>query len=569
MSKTKIYFIFLFLFSIIPLFDFFNPGLPTTHDGQDHIARITNFYQNLMEGNIIPRWAANLNWGYGHPILMFLYPLPSHIASLFHFLGFSFVDSVKFVFGLAFVLSGVFMFLWVRQFLGEIPGFIAALLYLFAPYRFVDLYVRGAIGEHVAFVFPPLIFYFLLKLSKTTQNLNHSIPPPRSPFGHLGGVLKGLPRGGFWYVAGGSFSVAGLVLSHNAISLMFFPLIFLYALFLLWQTDKSKLVASRYLLVAVLGLGTSAFFWAPAFFEGKYTLRDVVTGGEYASRFVNFQSLLWGEWSYGISGQFTTQVGIIQWFMVILSAPLAILLKCKKNNLWKLITAILIIFWLSLFLMTNQSRFIWETVTMLQKFQFPWRFLSVTVFTTAVLGGLVVSIIPKKTQLLASCFLLLALLFFNKDYWHAKGYLFKPESFYTGIYPSTTDTGESSPIWSVRFMEKEPRSRIEIIEGEASIREMKRTSTYHEYEIEAKNKARIRENTLYFPGWEVFVDGEKTDIEFQDPANRGLMTFFVDKGKHSIDVKFGETKLRFFADVISSVSLVIILFFSILTARKA
>mgnify|MGYP001590198170 FL=1 len=73
---------------VVPLLDLLHLGLPIAHDGQDHVARIANFYQNLTEGNIIPRWAGNLNWGYGHPILEFLYPFPSYFASFFHFLGY-------------------------------------------------------------------------------------------------------------------------------------------------------------------------------------------------------------------------------------------------------------------------------------------------------------------------------------------------------------------------------------------------------------------------------------------------------------------------------------------------
>src|SRR3990167_7437139 len=105
MIKKYFGFIFLVFISIVPLVALLHPGLPITHDGQDHVARIANFYQSLSEGNIIPRWAENLNWGYGHPILMFLYPLPSYATSLFHLLGFSLVDSVKLVFAVAFIAS--------------------------------------------------------------------------------------------------------------------------------------------------------------------------------------------------------------------------------------------------------------------------------------------------------------------------------------------------------------------------------------------------------------------------------------------------------------------------------
>src|SRR4029079_11396276 len=107
------------IIGLIPLIGLFHSGLPLTHDGMDHVARIANFYQSLSEGNIIPRWAANLNWGYGHPILEFLYPLPSYLASFFHFIGFSLVGSTKIVFGIGIVLSLVSMYLWLSQFLSK------------------------------------------------------------------------------------------------------------------------------------------------------------------------------------------------------------------------------------------------------------------------------------------------------------------------------------------------------------------------------------------------------------------------------------------------------------------
>src|SRR3989344_8942000 len=96
--KMFISFAVIILVSLIAGFDFYRDGFPLTHDGQDHIARIANFYQNLQEGVFIPRWAGNLNWGYGHPILMFLYPLPSYTAFVFLFLGISLIGSVKLVF---------------------------------------------------------------------------------------------------------------------------------------------------------------------------------------------------------------------------------------------------------------------------------------------------------------------------------------------------------------------------------------------------------------------------------------------------------------------------------------
>ncbi|MEK9178506.1 MAG: 6-pyruvoyl-tetrahydropterin synthase-related protein [Patescibacteria group bacterium] len=527
--------ILLLILSLLPLSDFLRPGLPITHDGIDHVARIANFYQNLSEGNLIPRWAGNLNWGYGHPVLMFLYPLPSYFASFFHFLGFSFIDSVKLVFAVSFILSGFTMYLWVREFLGKEAGVASSVLYLFAPYRFVDLYVRGAIGEHVAFIFPPLVLYFLLKLSKTKLNF--------------------FDKKFFLLITGGSLSLAGFILSHNAISLLFAPFILFYAFFLLWQNKNFKRLFFSFLSLLVLGALISAFFWFPAFFEGKYTLRDIVTAGEYAKRFVEFRSLLYSPWSFGGTGQFSVQIGIVH-ILTVLSVPF-VYLKLKSNK--KILPLFLFtIFYLlfSIYLMLPQSNFLYNILTTLQKLQFPWRFLSVTVFTTALFGGFLIYAVPNKKRLATLSLLIVSSLFLTASFWKANGFLQKDDSFFQKVYKGTTDTGESSPVWSVRFMEKEPKDQIEIIEGEGSIKKVSGTNTSHAYEIDVQTKnARVKENTLYFPGWKIFADGKSLDLEFQDPRHRGLMTFYLPKGNHKVYAEFSETKLRQFSNYLTFASI--------------
>ena len=531
--RKYIYSIILVLISLIPLFDLFRPGLPLTHDGQDHVARIANFYQNLTEGNIVPRWAGNLNWGYGHPILEFLYPLSSYLASLFHFFGFTLVNSVKLVFGISFVLSGLAMYLFIKELLNDNnAAFFAGALYIIAPYRFVDLYVRGAIGEHVAFIFPPLIFYFLLKLSKRYSLKN---------------------------MLGGAFSLAGLNLAHNAISLMFMPLFGLYALFLILQARNKIRLVMQYIKTIFFGFGLSAFFWIPAFVEGKYTLRDIVTGGgEYIAGFVAWKDFFVSAWSYGGTMLLSKQIGIVHWIVVIAGVIAIYYLFKKRNSLWMIYLGSFLIFWVALFLMTSSSNPIWQTITILQKFQFPWRFLSVNVFLCALMGGILLSLISHRYKKIILLIVVVGLLVANKDYWHAQGFAQKPENFYTGIYSGTTDTGESSPIWSVRFMEKSPKSKIEIITGNGIVKEIARNITRREYQIEVKGRMRILENTLYFPGWTVLIDGRPEIIEFQDQDYRGLITFYVSKGSHRVNIDYRETKIRLLADIISGMSLLLI-----------
>jgi len=531
--KDKFIFLSLCLILLIPLFDLFHPGFPVTHDGQDHIARIANFYQNLREGIIIPRWAGNLNWGYGHPILMFLYPLPSYIASLFHFVGFSLIDSTKFTFALGMFISGITMYIWLSSFWGKASSFLGSLMYVFAPYRFVDLYVRGDIGENLAFVFIPLVLFFIHKLS-----------------------IKLSLR----YIIGGGFSLALLILSHNAISLMMVPVILVYAVYKVYFYAKEKMRFLFYFcLLIFLGFGISAFFWIPAFFEGKYTLRNIVTAGTYKDRFVSFKDLLYGPWSYGISGQFTVQLGILQWVFFLLALISLPYVWLKKQRKIPFVLILLITTVCSIFIMLPISAFLWARVILLQNFQFPWRFVAVTVFTTAILGAHCIELMSKKIQLLAVTLCVGIILFLSNGYWHAMAYKLLPESFFTGIYNSTTDTGESSPIWSIRFMEKPTASAISIISGSADIIGVKRAIIIHNYKINViSRQAQILENTLFFPGWRVFVDGKDTPIEFQNQMHRGLITFFVPNGKHEIVVKFTDTKTREISDAISLMSIILL-----------
>lgn len=525
-------FILLILVSLFPLGALFHPGLPLTHDGPDHVARIANFYQSLSEGTIIPRWAGNLNWGYGHPILMFLYPLPSYVASLFHWLSFSLVDSTKLVFALSYMVSALSMYLWLRRITGVWGALTGALLYIYAPYRFVDLYVRGAIGEHVAFAVAPFVFYGI----------------------HLLATEK---RGAKKPVVITSLSLAALLLSHNAISLMFLPVALLYGLYISVYEAKKR---SQFLTLCVssfaLGFSLSAFFWLPALIEGKYTLRHIVTAGEYAGRFVPWAAFIIPSWSYAGSGELSKNVGLVQWIGIVLS--LLVLKSIKTYKMRLLVVACVVVFFTSLFLQVSTSKFIWSLFPLLQSFQFPWRFLTLSVFSSSVVGALVFARLKDAVKPYVFGGLVIVLFVLTKHMWKPAGFIQKPESYYSTIYNGTTDTGESSPVWSVRFMEKRFGAPLEVIEGVAQITQITRRSTRHEYMVTASKNTRLVDNTLYFPGWRVTTDDKETDIQFQDQQYRGLMTFWVKEGTHRVAVVFTDTKVRKVSNAISFLSFVIV-----------
>ena len=66
------------LWASLPLF---GKAYIPTQDGEYHIIRIVEFARMLGRGYIVPRWAPDMNSGYGIPIFNYQYPLPNYIGS--------------------------------------------------------------------------------------------------------------------------------------------------------------------------------------------------------------------------------------------------------------------------------------------------------------------------------------------------------------------------------------------------------------------------------------------------------------------------------------------------------
>lgn len=182
------YLIVLLLISVLPVWSLFRPGIFHSGDMQTHLAQLINFYTSLSQGILIPRWAGDLCGSLGCPGYAFEYILPYYLGSIFHFIGFSYILSIKLVLAVSFISSGITMYLWAKNEFGKRAGFVAAIFYLFAPYHLIDVHFRGSVGEVLSFVFIPLFFlttkkylenktinyFFLNSLLFTLLLLSHS-----------------------------------------------------------------------------------------------------------------------------------------------------------------------------------------------------------------------------------------------------------------------------------------------------------------------------------------------------------------------------------------------------------
>lgn len=128
-------------------------------DGVQHICRLMGTFQSIKEGQIFPVIMSNFTNGFGYSWNLFYSPITAYVPLIFKILGFSFTNCIKLFMFLVVFLSGVSMYFFIKKVTkNDIVSVLAAILYIFAPYRFTDMYIRNAIAELTSFIFLPMVF---------------------------------------------------------------------------------------------------------------------------------------------------------------------------------------------------------------------------------------------------------------------------------------------------------------------------------------------------------------------------------------------------------------------------
>src|SRR3990167_7628029 len=255
----KLFVIILVLILTLPaVFALFQPGFFPSHDGEWMVIRLSAFHQALRDGQFPVRWSIRLNHSFGYPVFNFLYPLPFYFGELFYLVSGSLTQAIKLVFIGSFFASAMTMFIWLKSKFSFWPVLAGSLLYIYTPYRFVDTYVRGSIGESLGFVFVPLVFYALDLIPKKPKT----------------GIILG------------AFAIAATILSHNV-----------FIIFVI--------------LAAIYGILS-----LPALTELKYVYASKLTVANPVDHLVTFRQLLLPAWGYGPSSpvdpaSMSFQVGLV------------------------------------------------------------------------------------------------------------------------------------------------------------------------------------------------------------------------------------------------------------------
>lgn len=503
-----------------------------------HLFRQFEFNKCARDLQLPCRWAPDAAFGYGEPLFNFYTQMPYLFGEIFHLLGFQIIDSVKIIFLLTIVLSGIGMYLLANQlWKNKSAAILSSVLYMYAPYRALDVWVRAALPEAMAFIIFPLIVYFANKF---------------------------ISNGGKNNLLVFSLLTALLVITHN-LSLLMFALFL--SIWILYSIIKEKKFNTLPLFVGagVLSAGISAFYLFPVIVESKFINLIQATIGYYDFRghFAGLQQMLFSRfWGYGASlfgpdDDLGLSSGQIQWILPSIGLVLFWLFRKKEA---KDLSVLVIIGWLALFLAHNKSTFIWEAITPLSYLQFPWRWLAVAAFSFALAGGGVV-LLFRKHVVVAGTLIFVAIVsnltFFHEDIWYS---ISDKEQFSDKRWgeQQASALGDYWPVFA-KAVPGSPAPQNALLDGEPIGEELGKNTNSALYKLSLEQGSEVQFPIAYFPGWIAKV-GNKSEKVYPS-GDLGLATVRLPQGESQVTLNFVNTKVRIVGNLVSILSIALFGFF--------
>lgn len=520
--KKDIGVIFVIGIAFLSVLSLFHTGLPPTHDGEYHVIRFFEFDKTLRDGNWYPVWAPDLNYTYGSPLFNYVYPLPNYFSSIMHLLGFSFIDAFKGNLVLASFIGSIGAFLYGRQRFSSWGGILTSTFYTFAPYHFLDIYIRGSVGEVWALALFPFCLWMFDKLSKNAT----------------------LPR-----IAYAAIFYSLIIFSHNILAVMFSGFLATYIIFLAHESKDKKKTVIALCISILLGLLMSSIFFLPALLEQKYVVGLKVFDVE--KNFPELFQLLVPSWGSGFSGgtlsdQMSFQVGMAN-LVVVVIACVGLVWKKKKNVFHFFLLA-----WFTglFFLITPYSSNVWRIIPLLSYFQFPWRLLSLLILVNSILAGSLISIYKSRVLYITVMVVLLLTTF---SYAHPPYFFNRGDDFYTKNPNFIYGTNSIGNVFQTTWFPQQ--KKLPSAYDEKKILVVKKTSNMQTYRVHLLNAESVKFNTAYFPGWTGYINNNKKEIY----EVNGLISVNLPKGDYLFSLRFENTLIRVISAGISGIAIIFVL----------
>jgi hypothetical protein len=518
-------------------------GFFESHDGLFHAYRLSALDRAVRAGVLYPRWFPEFAFGYGHPVLNFYGPLSYYWGLPFTLLGADATLAVKLVFASGLVASGLGMYLFARSYLDRAPALVAAVVYAYLPYHLVDLYVRGALAEFLAFVWFPLVLWTFRAVVQNDRSTRFILIP-----------LAAL-------------SLAALVVTHSLSALIFAPVLLVYLALLLIRAGNGQALGAVAASLA-LAVALSAFYWLPVLAESQYVGLGSGASQGYQDHLVTIGNLLSASLGYAYPTETSATpmfpLGLLQ--VAILVAGLFLAVR-RGPRQW-IVLFFLSVGLVSTFMLLTVSEPVWRLLEPgLAFLQYPWRFQALIVLATAFLAG---ALCASACQALraASCWslaLVCCVAVGAWSLWHLPFAQTHPSLSVEAMWQRDRDqgqvgatwTGEYLPVWVQEQRWALARPVPEPTAGEPALPAGQVQLdgvgyTRAKLTIDAPQGERITLHQFHYPSWQ--AKWQDDVIPSRPEGALGLATFDLPPGQGSLDVRLATTTAQMWGTVTSLIT---------------
>lgn len=535
--------IIIFGISVFTVFPYLNNKIFYAHDLPYHLNRILSITENIKNGDILSLIHTRELNGLGYANGIFYPQVFMYIPSLMMAVtGLHVLTIYKAFLIIITFFTFLSMYYSVKNiFQKKSIAFFAGIIYTFSLYRLTDIYVRGAIGELLSFIFIPIIICGLNEI-----------------------IFKDNKK---WWIL--VFGISGLAYSHLLSFVLIIPFIVIICLLNIDKIFKEKKKLLNLIIVAITSILITMAFWGPMleqklFYRFHIDNNTVDSPEELQNRAsslaMTLNSKVIGGYATNSSedpGCMSEGIGIV----LLICAGLFILRRkvSYKENRFEIQMYIIGLITL---LMTTKL-FPWNKLNYINIIQFPFRLnIFPTVIFSIVGANTIYEVFGKKDELIKV--LCILVIIFNVYILNETNINFNSVRFFT--YESLVE-GVDQEIASKEYLPEETEledlndcTLYNINDKETKINfDQVGSKITFEYKNEDLDM-QINVPLLYYKGYTAYIEKENLEKEKLEVLKNEENGFVLIKGDKdlsgTITVKYSLTAIQIVSYIISSISFI-------------
>jgi hypothetical protein len=468
-------------------------GLPSGFDMLTNIQFAMAYQDAFAAGQLFPSWA-NDNYGYGSVGIRFYPPLSTLLLAVTHLITNDWFSAFLANFYFWLVLGCMGMYQFVKEWGNPLHGLLAGMLYAVAPQHLAEVFQFFMFAESAAWGVIPFCFLFVTRICR---------------YGRWGDT----------FLFACAYSV--LILTHLPTTIIVSICLPIYVL-LVMDFQKYKLVFVRLISAIAITLLATSFRWVILVSELTWLAHN---GPEhYASGYYDFRLWLFPNfwqpralflyvltsWLFDIAIMLTMAL-IIPAVVFLVTRPAA------DRSFRRVLIASLLTTLFAFFMLSKLSFSVWDNITLLQKLQFPFRWMSVLSMFSVLVFSLSLPYLlgkfsnHKRLVAYPALALVVAIMLFD-----VTQIIVPSAPVPTAKMALLEERAITEPIWKGWWptwaTEKAFEKRERVVASERKVEISNWGRELKEFVVDEGTATSVAVQNFYYPNWKATVNDLETEI---------------------------------------------------------